>query len=199
MAEDNGMILFIGEYVLRSACQQVNAWRKAGRANFWVSVNISERQFQDQNLVDMIEQILSEMDLSGDGLRLEITERVAVQDMERTIKIMKDLDALGVQVSLDDFGTGYSSLNYLKRFPLKVLKIDRSFIHDIQLDKRNESLITAMIGMARTLGIEVVAEGVEKTEQLEFLRTNLCDQVQGFLFSHPIPAGELTKILEFKS
>lgn len=196
VAEDTGLIVPIGEYVLRTACQQAKIWRDAGFPNFWVSVNISGRQFQDKNLVDMITQILSETGLPGDGLRLEITESVAIRDMERTVSLMNQLEALGVKTLLDDFGTGYSSLSYLKRFPLKVLKIDKSFIQDILQNQKNESLITAIITMARSLGLEVVAEGVEKDEQLAFLRTQLCDNVQGFLLSHPISAKDLMKTLK---
>jgi len=155
-----------------------------------VSVNISGRQFQDQNLVENVAQVLAETGLPSNGLRLEITERIAIRDMEYTIKVLNELEALGVQASLDDFGTGYSSLSYLKQFPLKVIKIDRSFVRDIQLNQKNDSLITAIIVMARTLGLEVVAEGVEKEEQLEFLRTQRCDQVQGFLFSRPALASD---------
>ncbi|MEO5886804.1 MAG: EAL domain-containing protein, partial [Anaerolineales bacterium] len=199
VVEDTGLILPIGEYVLRAACLQVKAWREAGHPKFWVSVNISGRQFQDQNLVEKVTQVLSETHLPSDGLRLEITERVAIRDMEHTSKIMNELDALGVHTSLDDFGTGYSSLSYLKRFPLKVLKIDQSFIHDIQLNKKNESLITAIIAMARSLGLEVVAEGVEKEEQLTFLRAQQCNNVQGFLLSHPISASDLTKTLDINN
>jgi len=190
VAEDTGLILPIGEYVLRTACQQVKTWREAGRPDFWVSVNISGRQFQDQNLVENVAQVLAETGLPSNGLRLEITERIAIRDMEYTIKVLNELEALGVQASLDDFGTGYSSLSYLKQFPLKVIKIDRSFVRDIQLNQKNDSLITAIIVMARTLGLEVVAEGVEKEEQLEFLRTQRCDQVQGFLFSRPALASD---------
>ncbi len=146
-------------------------------------------------MVEKVMQILAESGLSSDGLRLEITESLAIRDMEYTIKIMKELHDMGVHTSLDDFGTGYSSLSYLKRFPLKVLKIDQSFIQDIQLNEKNESLITAIIAMARSLGLDVVAEGVEKDEQLAFLRSQLCDNVQGFLLSHPVPAAELTKLL----
>ena len=196
VAEETGYILSIGDYVLRTACQQVKAWRDAGHPNFWVSVNISPRQFQDKGLVEKVAQILSESGLSSDSLRLEITESLAIHDMEYTIKIMKELYEMGVHTSLDDFGTGFSSLSYLKRFPLKVLKIDQSFIQDIRINEKNESLIKAIIAMARSLGLEVVAEGVEKDEQLTFLRSQLCDNVQGFLLSHPIPAAELTRLLE---
>ena len=144
----------------------------------------------------MIARILEEAGLPGDGLRLEITESVAVQNKEYAIKIMNELEVMGVYTSLDDFGTGYSSLSYLKQFPLRVLKVDQSFIQDMQHNQKNEALIKAIIGMARSLGLEVVGEGVEKTEQLDFLRTELCDQAQGFLFSRPIPAEDLGKLLE---
>lgn len=196
VAEDTGLILPIGEYVLRTACTQAKGWRDAGQPNLWVSVNISARQFQDKNLVAKISQILAETGLPSSALRLEITENVVVRDREYTIKIMNQLNELGVHTSLDDFGTGYSSLSYLKQFPLKVLKIDRSFIKDIQLNKKSEALIAAIITMARSLGLEVVAEGVEKDEQLTFLRTQHCENVQGFLLSYPIPGADLTRLLK---
>jgi diguanylate cyclase (GGDEF)-like protein/PAS domain S-box-containing protein len=195
-AEDTGHILPIGEFVLRAACRQVKAWRNVGRPKFWVSVNISPRQFQDKNMVEKVAQILSETDLPSDGLRLEITEGLAMRDMEYTVKIMKDLNEMGVHTLLDDFGTGYSSLAYLKLFPLKVLKIDQSFIQDMRLSEKNESLVVAIISMAHSLGLEVIAEGVEKDEQITFLRSQLCGGVQGFLLSHPVPAAELTKLLK---
>jgi len=196
VAEETGLILNIGEFVLRTACFQVKAWREAGYPKFWVSVNISGRQFHDQNLIDLIAKILSETDLPSDGLRLEITESVAIQDMEQTIQILNKMDALGIITSLDDFGTGYSSLSYLKQFPLKVLKIDQSFIQDVETNKKNETLITTIISMARSLGLEVVAEGVEKEEQLTFLRTHNCSNVQGFLLSHPLSAEDFTKTFD---
>jgi len=196
VAEDTGLILPIGEFVLRTACVQAKAWREAGYPKFWVSVNISGRQFHNQYLVDMVTRILSETELPNDGIRLEITESIAIQDMEHTIKIMNKFDELGISTSLDDFGTGYSSLSYLKQFPLKVLKIDQSFIQDLQFNKKNESLILAIISMARSLGLEVVAEGVEKEEQLTFLRTNQCGNVQGFLLSHPLSATDFTKAFD---
>lgn len=196
VAEETGLIIPLGESVLRTACRQAKAWRDTGYAKFWVSVNISARQFRDQELVKRVTQILNETSLSSDGLRLEITEDVAVKDREYTIRIMNELDALGIHTSLDDFGTGYSSLSYLKQFPLRVLKIDRSFIQDIQLNQKNEALIKAIIDMARSLKLEVVGEGVERIEQLEFLRSQSCDQAQGFLLSRPIPGAELTKLLE---
>lgn len=196
VAEDTGLILSIGEYVLRTACAQAKAWREAGHPNFWVSVNISARQFQDKNLVEKITRIFTETGLPGEALRLEITESVAVRDKDYTVKIMNELNAQGVHTSLDDFGTGYSSLSYLKQFPLRVLKIDQSFIQDIQNNPKNESLIAAIITMARSLGLEVVGEGVEKVEQLTFLQSLLCDNAQGFLLGSPISGMEISRLLE---
>ncbi len=196
VAEDTGLILPIGEYVLMTACKQAKIWRNAGHSKFWVSVNISARQFKNKDLVEVIARILEETGLDSDGLRLEITESVAVQNKEYTIKVLNELDAMGVYTSLDDFGTGYSSLSYLKQFPLRVLKVDQSFIQDIQHNQKNEALIKAIIGMARSLGLEVVGEGVEETAQLNFLRAEMCDQAQGFLLSRPIPAEDLGKLLE---
>jgi diguanylate cyclase (GGDEF)-like protein len=195
-AEDIGLIVPIGEFVLRTACQQTRAWREAGYSNLWVSVNLSGRQFQDHGLVPKISQILAETGLPSAGLRLEVTESVAMQDIEYGIKVLKDLKKLGVHVSLDDFGNGYSSLSYLKQFSLNVLKIDQSFIQDILVNKNSEAITMAIIAMARSLGLEVVAEGVEKEEQLAFLKSKFCDEVQGFLFSKPLPAKELTGLLD---
>lgn len=196
VAEETGVIISIGEYVIRSACTQAKLWRDSRHPDFWVSVNLSARQFQDTELTKKVASILSETGLDSNGLHLEITESVAIQDMEYTNDLLTELDRLGVQTSLDDFGTGYSSLSYLKQFPLKVLKIDQSFIRDIRTNKKNESLIMAIITMARSIGLEVVAEGVEKGEQLEFLRDQLCDNVQGYLLSHPVSASDMTRLLE---
>jgi diguanylate cyclase (GGDEF)-like protein/PAS domain S-box-containing protein len=198
IAEDTGYIVPIGEHVLREACLNVKAWRDAGQSGLWVAVNMSARQFHDQYLVGKIAHILADTNLAGDGLRLEVTEGVAMFDFEYTIKILKELEKLGVYALLDDFGTGYSSLNYLKLFPLTVLKIDQSFIQDIQVNKNSEAITLAVIAMARSLNLEVVAEGVENIEQLDFLRSMFCDNVQGFFFSHPLTAKEMTDVF-FKS
>ena len=195
IAEETGQINAIGEYVLRTSCAQARAWRDAGRPEMWVSVNLSGRQFQDQNLVETVKQILNETGLTGDGLRLEITESVAIWDIEYTVRILNDLFKLGVFASLDDFGTGYSSINHLKRFPFKSLKIDQSFIREITANKKSESLTIAIIAMARSLELEVVAEGVEKEEQLAFLKDKLCNNAQGYLLDHPMPAVDLTHVL----
>lgn len=195
-AEEIGLIIPIGEFVLRTACLQTKAWRDAGFSELWVSVNLSGRQFQDKNLVQKISQILGETGLPSNGLRLEITESVAMQDIAYGIKVLNDLKKLGVHVSLDDFGKGYSSLSYLKQFSLKVLKIDQSFIQDLMVNKNSEAITIAIIAMARSLSLDVVAEGVENEEQLAFLRSKFCDEVQGFLFSKPLPEKELTNLLQ---
>ena len=194
LAEDTGFILPIGLHVLRTACKQVKAWRDAGQNGLWVAVNISGRQFQDENLVETITEVLAETGLPPDGLRLEVTESVAMQDIEYSIRVLKELDKLGVYASLDDFGTGYSSLSYLKRFPLKVLKIDQSFIQDIRVNQNSEAITEAIIMMARSLNLEVVAEGVEKEDQLAFLRSLVCANVQGYYLSYPLTAVELSKV-----
>ena len=198
IAEDTGLIFPIGEYVLQTACAQVKSWRESGHPDLWVSVNISSRQFQDQNLIKVIEKTLAQTGLPGDGLQIEITEGVAMKDLEHSIKFLYGLRRLGVQVSLDDFGNGYSSLSYINRFPLNVLKIDRSFIRDIEINKNSAAIATAIIALAHTLNLDVVAEGVEKEEQLSFLKSKACDKVQGFLFNKPVPAGEIDEILKSK-
>jgi EAL domain-containing protein (putative c-di-GMP-specific phosphodiesterase class I) len=194
-AEEVGLILPIGEYVLRKACQQTKAWRDAGSPKLWISVNLSGRQFQDRNLVQKVSRILADTGLPSEGLRLEVTETVAMQDLNYSVEVLNELNALGVDVLLDDFGNGYSSLSYLKRFPLKALKIDQSFIQDIMVDKNSEAITVAIIAMARSLSLEVIAEGVEKEDQNTFLKGILCDKVQGFLFSKPLNAKELTEFL----
>ena len=198
VAEETGLIIPIGAYVLREACAQVKAWRDNDHPNLWVAVNISGRQFQDKNLIKVVEGTLHEIGLSGDGLRLEITESVAMKDLVHTISVLNELNKLGVSISLDDFGNGYSSLSYLKQFPLKVLKIDRSFIRDNDSDKNAEAITSAIIFMGQTLNLEVVAEGVETEEQLKFLKSQFCDEAQGFLFGRPMPGEELSKLLNNK-
>ena len=194
VAEDTGAIVPIGEYILRDACKQAKIWRESKYPKFYVSVNLSARQFQDIELVNKVEKIIHETELPGEALRLEITENIAVKNTEHTKKVLKRLEELGIRTSIDDFGTGYSSLSYLKNFPLNVLKIDQSFVKDLQVNEKNKSLVVAILSMARSMGLEVVAEGVEKDEQLNFLRSQSCDNVQGFLLSHPLPASEFTKI-----
>jgi len=195
-AEEVGLILPIGEFVLRTACLQAKVWRDAGFSKLWISVNLSGRQFQDRNLTQKVSRILAETGLPSECLRLEVTETVAMQDLNYSVEVLNELNTLGVLVLLDDFGNGYSSLGYLKRFPLRALKIDQSFIQDIMVNKNSEAITVAIIAMARSLNLEVVAEGVENSEQDRFLKDLFCDQVQGFLFSKPLPADDLTSFLK---
>jgi EAL domain-containing protein (putative c-di-GMP-specific phosphodiesterase class I) len=195
-AEVVGLILPIGEFVLRTACLQAKAWLDAGFSKLWVSVNLSGHQFQDGNLVKKISQILAETGLPGKSLRLEVTETGAMQDPTYTAEVLKEMEKLGVDVVLDGFGNGNSSLSYLKRFPLKALKIDPSFIQDIITNKSSAAITTAIITMARSLNLDVIAVGVENNEQGRFLKELFCDNVQGFLFSRPLPANDMSSFLQ---
>jgi diguanylate cyclase (GGDEF)-like protein len=195
VAEETGLIIPIGEYVMREACKQVKIWRENKQPDLRISVNLSGRQFEDQNLLSTIKEILSDTGLPGKGLHLEITESVAMKDFSSSIKLMHSLEEMGIQISFDDFGIGHSSLGYLNRFPIKVLKIDRSFIKDIQENQSSEALYAAIISMGHALNLEVIAEGVETESQLAFLQSISCDKIQGFLISRAVPAEELEKLL----
>ena len=195
LAEESGLIIPIGEYVLYTACRQAKDWRDNGHPELWVSVNLSARQFQDQYLVQKVLQILHDTGLPGGGLRLEVTETVAMKDFEHSVKVLQELNDLGIHLSLDDFGNGYSSLGYLKGFPIRSLKIDRSFIRDIDLNRNSEAITSAIISLGHNLNLDVVAEGVETDRQLDFLVAQSCDEIQGFLFGRPLPASEACQIL----
>ncbi|QBP42599.1 EAL domain-containing protein [Paenisporosarcina antarctica] len=190
IAEETGLIIPIGEWVLKTACAQNKAWQMAGFPPIVVSVNLSSRQFAQTNLVEVVERILAETKLDAKYLDLEITESMTM-DVDRTISILQALKKLGVKISIDDFGTGYSSLSYLKEFPIDCLKIDQSFIRDCHLDQSNATIVKTIISMAHHLNIQVIAEGVETKEHLDFLQQNLCDAVQGYLMSKPIPAENI--------
>lgn len=196
LAEEIGLIGSIGEWVLRSACQQARVWHDSGFSSMRISVNLSARQLQQQDLVKVVRRVLSDTGLESRYLDLELTESMLMHDMEHTVSTLSELDALGATLSVDDFGTGYSSLSYLKRFPIHVLKIDRSFVRDITSDRNDAAITTAIIAMAHSLGIKVIAEGVETREQQEFLKRHGCDGMQGFYFSKPLPAEDLTRLLE---
>ncbi|MCL5060716.1 MAG: EAL domain-containing protein [Candidatus Thermoplasmatota archaeon] len=191
VAEDSGLIAPLGEWVLRQACLQLKQWHALGIQPPRMVVNLSSRQFREKNLVRIFSGVFRETGVEPRWLGLEITESVIMENPEVTIGILKELKALGIELSLDDFGTGYSSLSYLKRFPIDKLKIDQSFVHDITTDPDDEAMVTAIISMARHLNIRVVAEGVETEAQLAFLREHGCDEYQGYLFSRPLPADEL--------
>lgn len=196
IAEETGLILPISEWVLKTACLQNKTWQqKLNLSSLSVAVNLSARQFQQPNLVGMVEQVLSETKLAHRYLELEITETVAMQDVELTQKILRELDEIGVTISIDDFGTGYSSLSYLKDFPIHSLKIDQSFVRDLANKDHQTAITTAIISLAHGLNLSVVAEGVETEEQLNALRILQCEIMQGYFFSHPLSAEEATRML----
>jgi diguanylate cyclase (GGDEF)-like protein len=195
IAEETGSIDRIGEWVLRQACQQNQFWRDMGLGDFPVAVNLSTIQLQEKNLIDVIAAILAETRLSPDGLEIEITESVAIKDLDLTIDILQCLRGIGVKISLDDFGTGYSSLASLKYLPLDRLKIDRSFVRELRADRVEAGIVKAIINLGHELNLNVVAEGVETLEQLEFLKSINCDTVQGYLFSRPLSAIDLEPLI----
>ncbi|MDA8254486.1 MAG: EAL domain-containing protein [Betaproteobacteria bacterium] len=187
VAEDSGLILPIGEWVLRTAARQMQAWLDAGMAAMTMTVNLSAVQFRHVNLPQRVEQILAEEGLAAQHLELELTESVAMDDPLAAIAVMDDLHARGIRLSIDDFGTGYSSLSYLKRFQVYKLKIDQSFVRDISVDPEDRAIVSAVISLANSLGLRTIAEGVETEGQLVFLREQGCHEVQGYYFSMPLP------------
>ncbi|MCG3202833.1 MAG: Chemotaxis response regulator protein-glutamate methylesterase [Gammaproteobacteria bacterium] len=195
LAEDTGLILPIGEWVLKAALGQIRRWSGLGLPGTRVSVNISPRQFRQCDLAAVVASALSQTELAGGHLEVEITEGVLMDDTEASVATLKRLKDLGVGIAIDDFGTGYSSLHYLKRFPIDTLKIDHSFVSDIPHDHDDATITQAIIGLARNLRLNVIAEGVETKEQLAFLRANHCDAGQGYLFSAPLDTAQMTGYL----
>ncbi|WP_295443084.1 EAL domain-containing protein [uncultured Thiodictyon sp.] len=195
VAEETGLIVPLGDWVLRTACAQARAWNAAGRPPLTMAVNLSGRQFQQPGLAGRIRAILAETDLPPAQLRLELTESTVMGRGEEARDLLQSLKALGIRLSIDDFGTGYSSLAYLKRFPVDELKIDRSFVHDIPADPNDMEIAAAIIAMAHNLRLEVVAEGVETQAQLDFLDRQGCDSFQGFLLSRPVEADACAAVL----
>ncbi len=195
MAEESRLILPLGEWVLLNACSQMRAWRDAGIELPLMSVNLSLRQFQQYDIVQSVRRVLAETGLDAGALELEITETAAMQNAESTVEVLQALRELGVSIAIDDFGTGYSSLNYLKRFPITAVKIDRAFIRDLATSEGDAAIVSAVVGIARALKLRVIAEGVETEEQLSFLRRRNCDAAQGYLFSRPVSAAVLPERL----
>ncbi len=185
VAELSGLIIPIGDWVLRTACRQTKLWQKRIDPDLTVAVNLSARQFQQPNLTETIAEVLRETGLEAKFLELEITESNAMRNAENTIYTLRELKALGVRIAMDDFGTGYSSLNYLKRFPIDTLKLDQSFVREITTDPTDAAIATAVIAMAHSLDLKVIGEGVETEEQFAFLLRQKCDYIQGYLFSPP--------------
>ncbi|WDT76309.1 MAG: EAL domain-containing protein [Candidatus Manganitrophus sp.] len=195
LAEETGLIVPMGEWILRTACAQNKAWQKQELPPVRMGVNLSARQLQRQNLIGTIAHVLNETGLDPNYLELELTESLIMKSNESTMTELRELHLGGIEISIDDFGTGYSSLSYLKRLPIDTLKIDKSFVQDVTTDPDDAAIVAAIITMAHTLKLKVVAEAVETVEQLEFLRGLKCDQMQGYLFSKPLPAEEITRLL----
>ena len=199
IAEETGAILKIGEWVLRTACEQAQLWCENGHNNLSISVNISVRQIQNPNIVALVAKILKETGLNPQLLELEITESLFIKNAEHAITVLRELKAIGVKLAIDDFGSGYSSLSYIKKFPVDILKIDQSFICDISQDLTDKAILPAIIAMGHGLNLEVVAEGVENEIQRNYLTTLGCDGFQGFYFSKPLPAQMVTNLLHDKN
>lgn len=195
IAEESRLIVPLGEWVLRTACRQTKEWQESGLGPVRIAVNLSARQFQQHDLVEMVRSALEDVSLSASSLELEITETTAMQNAEVTLEVLHALRQLGVGISIDDFGMGYSSLNYLRRFPITGVKIDRAFVNDVTSNDGDAAIVSAVISMARNLRLRVVAEGVETADQLAFLRSRDCDEAQGFYFGRPVSAAETTRLL----
>ena len=195
LAEETGLILPIGEWVLREACRQNREWQNKGFLRMRVGVNISARQFQQQHLAETVMRILEEVELGPEFLELELTESSIMSNAEATIVVLTKLQTKGIAISVDDFGTGFSSLSYLKRLPIDSLKVDQSFVRELATDPDDAALVMAIVSLAHTLRLRVVAEGVETQEQLRFLRLLRCDEIQGYLISRPLPVAGMEQLL----
>ncbi|MHB8535597.1 MAG: EAL domain-containing protein [Sulfuricaulis sp.] len=196
LLEETGLIVPVGEWVLRAACAQYHAWRAAGLPPSRVAVNVSSRQFNGGGLVETVGRVMQDSGMEPGVLELEITESVIMKNPQAVVETLQTLSSMGVRLAIDDFGTGYSSLSYLKRFPIDILKIDQTFVRDITTDPDDAAIVSAIITMAHSLDIQTVAEGVETREQLEFLRAQGCDFMQGYYFSRARPAGEIEHLLQ---
>ena len=195
IAEESGQIVPIGDWVLRAACAQARAWLDADLPPVVVSVNISARQFQQQDVVAWVKGVLTESGLPSNRLELELTESLIAQDVNKAIDAINELKSFGVKLSIDDFGTGYSNLSNLKRYRVDTLKIDQSFVRNILTDDDDATIALAIISLGHALRMKVIAEGVETAEHCELLRRNGCDEIQGYCFSKPVLAADMTAML----
>jgi EAL domain-containing protein (putative c-di-GMP-specific phosphodiesterase class I) len=195
LAEETGLIVPIGKWALRTACYQLKQWSE-DYSHISMAVNLSARQFKDRDIVKTVYDIIEETGINPSNLELEITESVALDDIDYTIATIQELRKIGVNFSLDDFGTGYSSINYLKRLPVSNLKIDKSFLNTVMEDRSDQKIIQTIITLARNLNLDVIAEGVENFDQEVFLKESNCDKAQGYLYSKPVPKEMAVQFLK---
>lgn len=195
LAEESGLIVPIGKWVLKSACMQLKEWSDLGHNDISMAVNLSARQFMDKDFVQLVYDTIQQTGIDPNRLELEITESVALEDLEYTIETIEELKAIGVRFSLDDFGTGYSSMSYLKRLPVSNLKIDKSFLDTVMEDTSDQKIVQAIISLAKNLDLNVIAEGVERSEQEMFLQDANCNTAQGYLYSKPVPSERAIEFL----
>jgi EAL domain-containing protein (putative c-di-GMP-specific phosphodiesterase class I) len=195
LAEETGLIHDIGDWVLSEACRQILNWQRLGADSVRVAVNMSGRQLQEADVVESVRRVLERTAIDPALLELEITESTLMQEGDEAVKVLHRLKAMGLSISIDDFGTGYSSLSYLKRLPIDRLKIDRSFIMNVTTDPDDEAIVKAIMAVAHSLKLKVIAEGVETQQTLQFLKSHNCDEAQGYLFSRPVPPDQFAQIL----
>jgi EAL domain-containing protein (putative c-di-GMP-specific phosphodiesterase class I) len=195
LAEETGLIIPLGNWVIHEACRQYREWQNMGIGLQRIAINVSAEQFRRGSVVEIVDDTLLKFAIEPGSLEIEITEGAMMIDEARTLEALQVLEVMGVRIALDDFGTGYSSLSYLHRFPVDTLKVDRSFVMDVEHNQESRAIATAVIALAKELGLKVVGEGVENPEQERFLLRYGCDEMQGYLFSRPLPASEITPIL----
>jgi EAL domain-containing protein (putative c-di-GMP-specific phosphodiesterase class I) len=195
LAEETGLIVPIGRWVMKEACAQNMAWQRRGLRPVTMAVNLSPRQFADTHLLHDIDEALLASGMSPVLLQLEVTESMVMRNVSRAIKVLDAIQSRGIRLAIDDFGTGYSSMSLMKQFPIDTIKIDRSFVRDLSTDSEDQAIAQAIISMGKALGMTVIAEGVETLEQETFLRNHACDEMQGFLFSKPLPAKQMADLL----